>query len=418
MNRVKTILPRSVVTNLFESRGNLKLYQIVLKDILRRKKRVLYATLGVIIATMTVVGVLTIALAGQSRIYAQLEKYGANLSVVPATKSLDTGLGDLTLGTVTVGDNYISADKLPQIRQITDNLIRQTLGITDLSDIATIAPTLLVQSEVKGTSVILAGIEPQEELKIKSWWQVDRGEFISTDSQAVVGSAAADLLKINLGDIIPINQTNVTVTGILDETGSGDDYRVFVPLGVLQQAFNKPGLISTVDIRALCNGCPVETIADSINNNIGGVRAVAVKQVAATEMGMLDKINKLMLALGGITLIVGMFGVINTLMTSVHERVKDIGIMRAVGASRNQIIKAFIYEAIIIGIIGGILGYAAGTLLAYILGPLIFEGAAVSLVPVFLPIGIGLAIAIAIVATLYPALRATKIRVADSFRAL
>ena len=67
---------------------------------------------------------------------------------------------------------------------------------------------------------------------------------------------------------------------------------------------------------------------------------------------MLDKINKLMLALGGITLIVGGFGVVNTLMTSVHERIKDIGIMRAVGASRNQIIKAFIYEAIIIGIIG------------------------------------------------------------------
>src|ERR1035437_4282517 len=103
----------------------MKLYQVVLKDIWSRKKRVLYATLGVIIATMTVVGVLTIALAGQARIYSQLEKYGANLSVVPATKSLNTGLGDLTLGTVTVGENYIGADKLPQIRQITDGEIRK-----------------------------------------------------------------------------------------------------------------------------------------------------------------------------------------------------------------------------------------------------------------------------------------------------
>ncbi len=324
----------------------MKLYQVVLKDILRRKKRVLYATLGVIIATMTVVGVLTIALAGQARIYSQLEKYGANLSVVPATKSLDTGLGDLTLGTVTVGDNYISADQLPQIRQITDDLIRKYRDINTPGNIATIAPQLLVQSDVKGTSVIFAGIEPQEELKIKSWWQVSRGEFISGDNQAVVGSTAADLLKINIGDTISVNQSQVTVSGILDETGSGDDYRIFVPLTLLQQSFNKPGLISTIDIRALCNGCPVEIIADAINKDITGVRAVAVKQVAATEMGMLDKINKLMLALGGITLIVGMFGVVNTLLTSVHERIKDIGIMRAVGASRNQIIKAFIYEAI------------------------------------------------------------------------
>lgn len=181
----------------------MKLYQVVLKDILRRKKRVLYATLGVVIATMTVVGVLTIALAGQARIYSQLEKYGANLSIVPATKSLDTGLGDLTLGTFTVGDNYISTDRLPQIRQITDDLIRKYRDVTTPGNIATIAPQLLVQSEVRGTSAIFAGIEPQEELKIKSWWQVSRGEFISNDSQAVVGSTAADLLKINLGDTSP-----------------------------------------------------------------------------------------------------------------------------------------------------------------------------------------------------------------------
>jgi putative ABC transport system permease protein len=117
-------------------------------------------------------------------------------------------------------------------------------------------------------------------------------------------------------------------------------------------------------------------------------------------------------------LIVGGFGVVNTLMTSVHERIKDIGIMRAVGASRNQIIKAFIYEAVVIGIIGGLLGYAAGTLLAYVTAPLIFEGTSVSFVPLYLPVSLALAILIAIISTLYPAYHATRIRVADSFRSL
>jgi putative ABC transport system permease protein len=135
-------------------------------------------------------------------------------------------------------------------------------------------------------------------------------------------------------------------------------------------------------------------------------------------MGMLDKIQKLMLALAGVTRVVGAFGVVNTLMTSINQRIKDIGIMRAVGASRNQIIKAFIYEAIIIGIAGGILGYGAGTLLAYAIGPLIFEGTAISFVPLYLPISMALALVIAIVSTLYPAYHATKIRVADSFRSI
>ncbi len=145
---------------------------------------------------------------------------------------------------------------------------------------------------------------------------------------------------------------------------------------------------------------------------------MAVKQVAATEMGLMEKINNFMLALSGITLAVGLFGVINTMMTSIHERIKDFGIMRAVGASRNQIIKILIYEATIIGFVGGILGYGVGTLLAYVIGPLLFEGVAISYVPLYLPLSMALAILVAIIGTIYPAFRATKIRVADSFRSL
>jgi putative ABC transport system permease protein len=396
----------------------MKLHQVVLKGVARRKKRVLYATIGVVVASMTVVGILTIALAGRARIYAQMEKYGANLSLLPATKSLDTGLGDLTLGSVTVGDNYISEDRLPLIREITDGEIRRALKVEDAGDIATIAPQLLVQAEINGTSVILAGIDPVAESRIKSWWQVSEGTYLDSAGEALIGSTAADVLKLGVGDTFALKSMTLMVSGILAETGSGDDYRVFVPLQAAQRAFDKVGQLSTVDIRALCNACPVEIIADAINKEIPGIRAVAVKQVAATEMGMLDKINKLMLALGGITLLVGGFGVVNTLMTSVHERIRDIGIMKAVGASRRQIMLTFVYEAIIIGIIGGIVGYGAGTLLAYVIGPLIFEGSTVSFVLVYLPLSLALAVLVAVLATLYPAYRATEIRIADCFRAV
>ncbi len=396
----------------------MKLYRIVLKDMARRKKRVLFAALGVAIGTMTVVGVLTIALAGQARIYNELEKYGANLAVTPAINNVDTHLGDLSLGTLAVGENYIPEATLPQIRQITDGEIRKARGITDQGDIATIAPELYINTEVKGSSVMVVGVEPDAESKIKTWWNVQEGKYLEGTDQALVGAVAAKLLTLNTGDTVDLNGNAVTVTGILGETGSNDDYQIFVPLETLQKAYGKESLVSSVNIRALCNACPVEIIANAINQNITGVRAIAVKQVAEAEMGIMGRMNKFMWALGGITLAVGLFGVVNTMMSSVNERIKDIGIMRAAGASRNQIMRVFIYEAVIIGIVGGILGYLAGTLLAYIVGPLVFQGININFVLQYLPLSLALAILVAAIATVYPALRATRIRVADSFRSL
>jgi len=391
---------------------------LVFKDILRRKKRVLYAALGIVIAAMTVVGILTIATAGQIKIYAQLEKYGANLNVIPAISNVDMTLGDLSLGALTVGENYIPEAKLPEIRQIADGEIKEALGIKDDVDIATIAPKLYVNTKLKGTSLLVVGVEPQEERKIKTWWRILEGEYLEERDQVLLGAQTAQLLKLNIGDKISFNGSDTTVAGILSETGSSDDYQVFTPIQTLQAAFNKEGVVSSIDIRALCNACPVEIIADGINQNITGVRALAVKQVAETEMGMMEKMNSFMLALAGISLLIGAFGAVNTMMTSVHERIKDIGIMRAVGASRWQIIKAVIYEAVVIGIVGGIFGYLAGTLLAYLVGPLVFEGVAIKFIPLYLPLSLLLAIFIAVLSAAYPAFRATAIKVSDSFRSL
>mgnify|MGYP006267471321 CR=1 FL=1 len=189
----------------------MKLYQVVVKDIMRRKKRVLYASLGVVIGITTVIAVLTIALAGQTNIYSQLEKYGANLMVMPAISDIDVGLGGLSLGTLAVGENYISEDKLPEIRQITDGKIRAALNIKDEGNIATIAPKLYMNTKVNGTSVIVVGIDPQEERQVKTWWKVSQGKYLEAPDEALVGAMAAELLKLNVGDRITLDGGEVTM---------------------------------------------------------------------------------------------------------------------------------------------------------------------------------------------------------------
>ena len=396
----------------------MKIHQIVLKDMGRRKKRVFYAALGVIVGVMTVVGILTVAASGRSRIEAQLEKYGPNLTVSPAINNLDMKLGDLSLGTLSVGNNYIPESILPQVRAITDSEIRQARNISDPGDIATIAPSLYVTASVKATSVTVVGVLPEPEMLIRTWWNVGQGTYLTRPEDMLVGAAVARLLDLKVGDSLTYGNTGFIITGILDETGSNDDYELITTLSTLQRAAGKEGLLSSIDIRALCNACPVETIAASLNSTIPGIRALAVKQVAESEMGMLDRVNRLMLALAGITLAIGCFGVANTMMTSVHERIKDIGIMRSVGSSQRQIIFMFLLEAVIIGILGGVLGYVGGSLLAYGIGPLIFEGTAVTWSLALLPLSLLVALLVSVAATAYPAYRATRIRVADSFRSL
>jgi putative ABC transport system permease protein len=125
-----------------------------------------------------------------------------------------------------------------------------------------------------------------------------------------------------------------------------------------------------------------------------------------------------MMSLSGITLVIGVFGVVNTMMTSVHERTRDIGIMRAVGASRRQILTVFTYEALVIGVVGGVLGYLAGMALAFVIGPVIFSDVTIKLLPQFIPVSLGIAIGVSAVATVYPAIRATRIKIAEAFRSL
>jgi putative ABC transport system permease protein len=397
----------------------MNIYKLVLKDISRRKKRIFYAALGVMIGTMTVVSILTVADAGQARILNQLEKYGPNLTILPAVSNLNMQLGDISMGAISIGENYIAQDKLPEISSITDANIRRALNLADDGQrIATVAPKLYVNAVVNGTSVLVVGIVPAEENLLRIWWTIGQGSYLDSENNMIAGVSASELLGLKLGDTVSVGTADFTMIGILDATGSADDYQLFAPLPALQRASGKDGLVSSVDVRALCNACPVETIANDLNSAIPGIHAVAVKQVAQNEMDMLEKINRLMLALGGITLAIGCFGVANTMMTSVHDRIKDIGIMRAVGSSQRQIIAMFIEEAFIVGLIGGLLGYVAGSLLSYVIGPLIFEGTVISWVLRFMPISLGLAVIVAVVATLYPAFQATRIRVADSFRSL
>jgi len=394
----------------------MNLSTIVLKDMARRKRRVAHSVLGVSIGIMTVIAMLTVARAGESLLRGEMERYGPNLTVVPATARLDVELGGLTMGSVTVGETMIDEAVLPHIQQVADDLIRHDMGIADPGPIAIVAPRLYLPASLDGRNVTVVGVTPDQEKAIRVWWGFSDGGYMDGPDSLVAGSVAARSLGLSSGRTVSLSGHDFTVAGVLSDSGSNDDYLLFVPLTTLQAAAGKEGQVSTVDVRALCTGCPVEKIADALSSNIAGIHASAVRQVAEAELGMWHSMRSIVLLLASVTLLVGLFGVMNSMSAMVLERRKDIGIMRAVGASRRQIVSMFLYEAAALGVLGGIAGYLAGMVLALVVGPLVLGGVAVTPVFSFVPLAVGLAGAISMLAALHPALDAARMRVADAVR--
>ncbi len=394
----------------------MRLSGLMLRDVFHRRRKVAHAALGVAIGVMTVITTLTVAYAAEHRLHAELERYGPNLTVSPSTENLAMSMGSLSLGSVTVGENHMPQETIGTIQELADEAIRRDMGVTGPGPIATVAPRLYVASTVNDVAVTLVGVVPEKELQIRSWWKIAEGTYLATPDGVLAGALSAAVLDLAPGDSIAIAGHDFAVEGVLQESGAEDDYALFVPLDTMQAVSGKTGVVSTVDVRALCNGCPVEMIAASLNSEIPGVRAVAIRQVAEAEMGVQSKLRGLMLGLAGITLLVALFGVANVMSGMVTERKKDIGIMRAIGASRQQIVRIVMYEAIVLGILGGATGYAAGLLVARLVGPLVLDGVHVAPVFMHLPVALALAVIVSTMAALQPALAAARMRVADAVR--
>ena len=144
------------------------------------------------------------------------------------------------------------------------------------------------------------------------------------------------------------------VTGFLAETGSIDDYAIFMPLHVAQSLFNLEGKISEADVGALCNDCPVEVLAEQIMGAVPDVKATPIKQAVETRMQAVQQTANFSFVLASIILLVGFAGIMNTMLASVHERIKEIGVFMSLGADNTHLYKMFLSESVILGLIGGL----------------------------------------------------------------
>jgi putative ABC transport system permease protein len=406
--------------------------RILGKSILKRKSRIAIAVISVIIGSAIATALLSVSLDVSEKVGMEFRKYGANLMVVPKSDTIQVGFPGVEFGSVTE-QRYINESDLWKIKTIYWR--NNVLGFAPfLYQVVSVGEGIERQNVVlAGTYfdknvVILQPYSPHDNpmfitgiQKISPWWSVN-GSWITNQNDttsSMIGIKVAETLHLKIGDSYTIhydeyigddiNETshNLTIVGII-ETEGYEDNQIFVNLQVAQELTNRPGKIHTIQVSALCNACPVEAFVEEIQTNIPYVEARTVKQLASAEMNILGKIENMMFLITIVGLIASALGVMTTMITSVIERQKEIGLMKSVGAENKKIISLFLSEATIIGIIGGILGYLIGILLAQFIGFSVFS---MSITPRFevIPISIGISVGVALLASILPVRRAVSI---------
>ncbi len=391
----------------------MRLHTLVLKDISRRKTKLGLAVLSVVVAAAAIVAVITTFSAATDGLYEESNKFGANILVRPEITSIPLVAGSTSIGSLSAGENYIEESEIPKIYTIQNN-----------SNLAVVAPRLYGIAELGNSSVVVMGVDPEKEMKLKPWWEI-RGHWMSGETseknEVMVGSDIAGPLGLKEGSPITLSQGNVSVNtvvaGVINSTGGNEDGYVILPLAASQRLFSKEGKVSSLEVRALCNDCPVEEMSRQIEEVFPGLEARSMSQIVETEMAVVEHTESSAMAVSIITLLVSTLTVASTMLASVNEKLKEIGIMRAVGASNAQVVFMLFFEGAVIGAVGGSIGFAIGTIGSYIAAPMLVSVSPPPMWELWLPVA-GICILTGMVASIIPAKKALGIDPAEVLRSV
>jgi putative ABC transport system permease protein len=374
----------------------------------------------------------------EAQVSTEFRKYGANLIIIPQSDTISVGPPGMDFTSVTE-QGYINETDLWKIKRISwrENVLGfapflfQVVSATS----ATAVSNLVMAGTYFETDVTIEEpYEPQDEKVvttgvryINAWWK-SSGDWIDApddEDSAMVGVEVAKKLNVTIGDTISLTYepndigensttTNVTIVGIIN-TGGHEDGQVLVNLQLAQAMSGRDGKVHTVQVSALCTGCPVNVFAREIEGEIDYVEARTVKQLVSAEMATLSNFKGMMGMVTVVAMAASILGVTTTMTTSVIERRKEIGLMKSLGAERRRITTLFLVESGIIGVIGGIIGFVVGVFLARMIGMSVFD-TAVATNLILLPVAIGISVAVGVFASIPPVRRALRVEPAVVLR--
>lgn len=339
----------------------MKLHNIAVNNLRRRKAKMVFLVVGMLIGIATIVTLYTITKAMEQEIADKFDQIGSNMTIVPQSDSLSMSYEGVSAADVSGALNLMTMDDVAKIRTIKNK-----------ENIATVAPKLLESMKVEKKSRLVMGVRFPDELRLKRWWKVD-GTKPDLANDVLLGSQAARELNKKPGDKLDIQGEQYSVAGVIQETGNQEDSVIFMDLEKLQTVSGKKGAVSFVEVAALCYTCPIEEITRQISEKLPLTKVTAIREAVQARKDFVDRFSQLGISVSVIVLVIGTLVVLVTMMSSVNERTREIGIFRAIGFRKSSIVSIILMEAGIISVLGGLAGYLLGMAAAKVAGPVIAQ---------------------------------------------
>ncbi|MEE3649840.1 MULTISPECIES: ABC transporter permease [unclassified Brenneria] len=409
----------------------------------RNIRRKSLAVLTVFLAAGLISALLAVSIDIGDKMARELKSYGANILIEPAGQAaLPALFGERS--NPLEGQDFLDESELPNIKDIFWR-----------NNIVGFAPLLSGDVEINGQPVAVLGTffsqpvaVPDEEdyrtgqIAVSPYWQV-AGQWPRepvTDGAAaetLVGKQLAQQNNWQTGGQLrlrgPKGETTVRISGILSSGGEEENLLV-MPLAVVQALLGLEGKIQAIRVSALtvpendlsrrarenlealnaeeydlwyCTAY-VSSIAHQLEEAISGSVVRPIWQVAASEGVVIDKIQLLLAVVTFAALVAAAMGIASLMTSTIMERAKEIGLMKALGARQWQIMLLFYLEAALSGLLGGIAGCVAGWGLAKAIGLMLF-GVPLSFAWIVIPCVLVISVLIAAIGTWFPARRISKL---------
>jgi putative ABC transport system permease protein len=408
--------------------------RLVYESFRRQKRRKLLAGVAITLGVGVATAMISVATDIGDKISRELRAYGANLVVTPQEDTLDVQIGGVDLKPPSDGA-YLNEADLPKIKGMfwRNNIVGfapmlpvsvQLGNSADTKIVVTLLGTYFSKQLTFGKQDFTTGVRITH-----PWWKVQGAWPDDSSSGVLLGEGLAAKLGRKTGDEIEIAGQAHRVDGILS-TGGAEDNQVVAPLALAQQMIGKPAAVRRVYVSALTKpedafarrdpqtlrGAEYDrwycspyaaSIAFQLQEAIPHSHAEQIRQIAQNEGTVLSRIKGLMLLVTLAALFASTLAVSAAMATAIFERRTEVGLMKALGAGNVSVAALFFAEALLLALIGGVVGFAGGALLARQIGRSIFDSQ-IAIEPVLFPVILAIAVIVAFAGSAMAIRRAVK----------